>query len=359
MTIQSISGGMWVPRQMSGIDNAPTFTNAATIDAANEKGGFVLRITAAGNISKILWGVRTVTTGATVDVRLETVDAATGLPTGTLWAANTNGAQVVNSTDDDTQFITTLTAAATVAVGDWVAVVISNPGASFGNMLIRAMQDESMDNAYCCQYVASWAKNDIGSPVVGFEYDDGSYPLIEGCWPLSNAATLTTYANSSTPDVRGLYFSLPFVARVKGWWGIIDLDGPADVKLIDSDGVTALLTSSLDPDIRVNTVSGLLSGCFSGTQVLSANTVYRLVLEPTSTTNIGLNELDVSAAAVMNALHGGSLFYHTSAKNPTGTGSWTNTTTKRPYLGLILDGFDDGAGGGGGLAANPLGGFVL
>lgn len=357
MTIQSIGGGLWVPRAPIGVDNAPTFTNAATIDAASEKGGFVFRITKAGNVAKILWGVRTVTTGATVDVRLETVDATTGLPSGTLWATNTNASQVVNSTDDDVQFVTTLTATATVAVGDWVAVVISNPAASFGNMLIRAFQDEAMDSAYCCQYVSSWAKNDVGAPVVGLEYDDGSYPMHEGCWPLSNAATLTTYSNSSTPDVRGLYFSLPFPTRVRGWWANIDLDGTADIKLIDSDGVTALQTVSLDPDIRVNAVSGLHSGWFGSTSTLTKDTVYRLVVEPTSTTAIGLNEMDVSAVAVWGGIHCGATFYHTSAKDPTGTGSWTNTTTKRPWMGLIIDGFDDGVSAGG-LAANPLGGFV-
>jgi len=66
---------------------------------------------------------------------------------------------------------------------------------------------------------------------------------------------------------------------------------------------------------------------------------------------------NLPSLAAMDAHAGGRLFHLTTAKDPTGDGDWTNYnsgTFRKFFGGLVLDGFDDGAGSGGGLLV-PLG----
>ena len=341
MALQTVLGGLVLPEPPLAITTAPNFSTHV-IDATDEKSASIFRVPKSGEVNAILWRTATVTTGGTVDVRLETVDATTGDPSGTLKDTLSNGAQAVLATDDNIVFITSLTQTATVVEGDIVACVIVRDAVA-GNMQIAQFADESTHFPYPDLFTAAWAKSGDG-PVMAVRYDDGSYAPVRGVWPVSLLNSVT-FNNTSTPDVRGLHFQLPFPCRVTGAWVWCDLDGDADLKLWDSDGTTVLETASLDTNIRRGTSPGFFWAKYAGTSTLLANTAYRLGLEPTSATNVDLYDFDVAAAAVMDAFPGGQNFRYTSAKNPAAEGDWTQVTTKRPFMGLILDQFDDGAGG--------------
>lgn len=81
----------------------------------------------AGTITKLGYGLNSVTSPPVYDIRLETVTAATStrkfpIPSGTLWAATTNKTFTPSGSD---KFVwVTMTASATVALGDKLAVVI-------------------------------------------------------------------------------------------------------------------------------------------------------------------------------------------------------------------------------------------
>lgn len=340
MTLQAIPGGMYIPRMPNATSGAPTFTTLL-IDASGEKAAFVFQVPKTGSVVGVLWRTVTVTTGGNVDVRLETVDLTTGDPSGTLFGTNTNATETVADGDDNTHFETTLTAAASVTKGDLIALVIV--AGSPGNMQIAAYQDDGnqIGFPYTDLFTAAWVKTDQGL-VCGLVYSDISCAPITGAHPV-DIITSNLYSSSSTPDVYALRFKLAFPARISGFWVWGDFDGDFTAKLYDSDGVTVLESLAVDTNVRSSGTGRAGYYLFDTSVNLSANTVYRLGIEP-GASNITLYDFSVAVDYVMGSFDGGVEFYLSTAKDPTGTGSWTNTVTKRPMIGLFLDAFDDGVG---------------
>lgn len=340
MTLQTLSG-LELPHRQTAINGAPSYVNTVlVIDAADEKAAFIVHAPKTGNIRKIVWRTGTVATGATLDVRLETVNATTGDPSGTLKGTTTNGSQVVvATTDNDKMFATQLTADAAVTRGDLLAVVIANPPTSFGNVQVSVYADDVYLFPYCDLFTASWAKLGGRGPVVGFEYDDGSYAYMPGCFPTS-AITSTLFGPSSTPDVYALAFSLPFPARLIGAWIWADLDADATVKLYGADGVAVLASETLDANMRDSTTSAIRLVSFATAVALTPNTVYRLGIEPSD--NMNVYDFTVLSAAAMGMFAGGTSFYLSTAKDPDNIADWTDVPTRRLMAGIIFDAFDDG-----------------
>lgn len=339
MSEQTISGYMAIPRVPSRGGSARLIFITPLLDAVGEKAGFILQAPKTGTISKVGFRTGTVTTGDTVDVRLESVDLATGNPSGTLLGTNSNGSQVIANADDNTWFLTSLTQGVVVTKGDFIAVVIVNGGGG-GNLRIAHLGLVMWGGnfSYITDFVGgAWAKDDE-SPLCALEYSDGSYAHSPGVYPVSDIDVMVSFDNTSDPDHRGLKFKLPFPFRITGIWVVGDFDGPVDVKLYDSDGTTVLETMSLDPDVRAATGGMTYFVLFSGTQSLLKNTFYRVVLEPTSAVSVELDEFDVDTVAIMDALEGGQDFHYTEKKDA----GWTDTTTKRPFMGILIDGVNIG-----------------
>ena len=94
---------------------------------------------------------------------------------------------------------------------------------------------------------------------------------------------------------------------------------------------------------------------FAAPHVLSINSNYRLVLKP-GASDIKNDEWVVDSASILDAWEGGSKMHLTTRVD---AGSWTETTTTRPDMGLIIDQFDDGVGGGSASGVrNPFGGPI-
>jgi hypothetical protein len=356
MTQQTVPWATEIPTNMAGI--FPTLASL-TIDASGEKVAWIIQAPKDGTIDQVEFRTGTTTTGDDVDVRIETVDAATGDPTGTLWNSptNTTNATVTIANGDDNVWKTaTLTAGAVVTKGQLLAIVVVN-GAS-GNIAIAASLDNISHQVkfpYVSHYTASWAKQTAArNLVVAVRYSGGTYGYVPAAWPISVLSAATTFASNSTPDERGIKFSLPWPVQVCGFWAFVDLD-PADVtvKLYDSDGSTVLESLAIDKDQQVSAISRPSHYLFDTVVNLSKDTDYRLTLLPGSTTSVSIGHLTVNAAANWQAFPGGEDFHYT---HRTDAGAWTDVTTERPLLGLLVSGFDDGAGGGG--AVLPPGSLV-
>src|SRR5580765_13275 len=128
MTMVSTSGLIQWPQRFQTA-SSPGLNNIATLTAA---GHYVCYISIAQEdmvISHVGFRVGTCTGSPTADCRIETV-ATTGLPSGTLWATNTN--IVTGTLSTDTNVLNALTAAATITKGQVFAVKIAyNSGTSF------------------------------------------------------------------------------------------------------------------------------------------------------------------------------------------------------------------------------------
>ena len=70
MALQTIKGGAVMPPWISTVANGYGFDYGLLLDAASEKAGMVVTVPKAGNIRKIGFRTGTVTTGATMDVRI-------------------------------------------------------------------------------------------------------------------------------------------------------------------------------------------------------------------------------------------------------------------------------------------------
>lgn len=325
----------------------PSFAGL-TLDAATEKAATILQAPKAGTILKVGWRSATFTSSGNADVRLETRDAATGDPSGTLLATNTNATQAVAAAN--TWMTTTLTAGATVTKGQIFAVVIAY---SSGNWQV-ALADSvilSANYPYGDHFTGAWAKQGT-TMAMALEYSDGSYAFIPGVLPTTTYGA-TRIDTGTTPDEIGCLFTATHALRVTGWGGYLDLDNDADIVLYDTDGTTPLLTHSIDKDDRQANSGGTFHGWFSSTVNLVAGSQYRLVMKPTTgATGPIIYEWNVASAAVMGALPGGSDWVRTERTN---AGAWTQTTTARPQLWLVVNGIDSGDGGGRGHIWTPVG----
>ena len=157
-----------------------------------------------------------------------------------------------------------------------------------------------------------------------------------------------TYNNSSTPDVYATKFSIPVGARFCGCWYWIDADGDYTVKLYDSDGVTVLSSLSSDNDLPPTPSAGIHQALMSSVDI-EPGVDYFLGIEPSSGTNISTYSFDVNAAYLLGQVPGGVDFRYATAKDPSGTGSWTETSTRRIFIEPMFDAVntsaDAGAGG--------------
>jgi hypothetical protein len=289
----------------------------------------------------------TVATGDTVTVSIETVDTASaGDPTGTLWNSPTNTTSctvAVAGGDDNVWKECTLTADATLAVGDVFAIVITNGGGG-GNIQIQIAADNNFDFPYSDQFTATRTK--VRTPtVIVPEYSDASFEPIFGYLDIGAPINTNTFDNNDAVTRRGNIFQVPFPTRAKGCWVWIDADNDFTVKLYDSDGSTVLATTAtIDSAQRMGNTGGLHFFPFTTTASLSASTNYRVAVVPSGAAVVSTYDYDVPDAAMLDMFPGASEMHATAYDGA----AWTETTTKRAYIGIYLDAFHNGAGTGGG-----------
>lgn len=351
MTLQTIA-----PVELWAVASATARAfSTATIDANGEKVALIFHAPKAGNIDRVCFRTGTVTTGDTVDVRLETVDTGTGQPTGTLWATNTNASQVIANANDNTWFEVTLTAAGTVAEGDRVAVVVSLPAAgAVGNMAMAySALSAGLSGAFAMNYTTSWSLPLTTAPVGAVRYSDGSYPFVHGLVP-SSSINDVTFGTGSSPDERGNKITVPFACNVTGLWCKLASNSPSqtgdfDVVLYDDADNVLGSASHIGDLIAVNSIVDLTF--VGGDVTLDAGQVVRAVKKPTTASTTAFSDI-VAPSGAGSALPGGTASVYTER---TDAGSWTDVSDRWAPIGLILSALDDGAGGGGGTTQGNLG----
>jgi len=355
MALQSIGAdGIPFPPIAATASGAPGLSTSIAITAAGHKAAHIFQAAVAKSIHKVHIRTGTVTTGDTVDVRVETVDnAANGDPTGTLWGTNTNGSLVIASSDDNVWKNVTLTADAVLAIGDVVALVVANGGGG-GNMIFNAFQDHLVLHAYTDLFTAAWVKS-TGSLLFVPEYSDGSFGPIAGYSGAGAPINSTTFNSGTATNRRGNIFQLPVPCRAAGCWGWIDADGDYTVKLYDSDGTSVLATTAtINAFQRGSTAGGPTYHPFTTSATLAKATNYRIVVIPSTTTSLTTYDFDVPVAGMLDMFPGGQ---NCKASVYT-SGAWVETATRRGYLGVMLDAFDDAVPVAAPIANNFRGGFI-
>jgi hypothetical protein len=344
MAMQTLTAPILWPGFCRSIASAPTFANTVTI----QSGTYFAFVTMAREDMTITGvGVRNgvVTSSGTGEIRIETVDATTGLATGTLFNGGAqNVAMGVLTTN--TFALYTLGASATILKGEVFAVRINyTSGTSFQ---VFGYSQAAMNTVL--PYRADSGSTSVLSaqPAVALASGATTFYCVPGLLP-GSAITNNTFSNSVAGTKRGLKFTPPFKCRVVGLrlWGN-GATGGFTARIEDDGGSEVSSTGTLiDGNQYHSGTNGMTEIYFDAAATLTAGTAYRAVIEPDSATNCNITTATLHTADYRAAWpHGLNSVYCTYT---TGGGAWDDTaTTLLPFMDIIIDQLDDGAGAGGG-----------
>lgn len=352
MTAVSLPGGLWLPAPFLNGYNAPEYDSAynMVLDAAGEKASTIFVVPKSGTITAIGFMTGAVTTPQTLRAGLYTLDASDD-PSTTAYGGMVAGTQT--SPAANTWYEVTLGTGATATAGDVIAATI-DWNATAGNLEIRQIAGNSGGIAQCAlpfntHYTAAWSKQSTTIPCVAIKYSDGSYAEIPMTLPVT-AITQRYFNSGSTPDERGMKFTLPAPMRLAKFWLYQRISDVQDWSFVlYNSASTALLTQTLNHSIGAGGRLKVFE--LSTKQSLDAGSVYRAVIKPnTTTSDFYVHDMSFNAAAMLGVFGGGQDFHSTER---TDGGAWTDTTTERPLMGFVFDQLDDGAGGGGSSGVGP------
>lgn len=352
MGIAAVSG-LFIPDVWYAAQGPSQVANL--LDASGEKFASVLQASKTGSIRKIGLDFGTVTTATDTQVRIETVDLATGFPSGTLWATDTEVTVLAAAITTGVWVMTgALTADAVVTKGDFFAVVVAPSGTPNYNVTAPYITQQTQGFPYNAHYAAgAWGMllTNVGFAI---EYSDGTYAYIPGSYPVQTI-TATNFNNTPNLVEVGLKFRLPFAFSMAGIWAHAIFAGDCEIVLYDSNGTSVLRTLAVDKDVKSSALPRAPSFlAFSESYVGLANTFYRVVVKPTSATNVTLYTMLYDTNAIMGQLSGGSDFIYNHRVD---AGAWAESASKwRTSIGVWLDGVAvEGSGQrGSGQLAGPI-----
>ena len=334
----------------------------------------VVTVPKSGTLNKIGWMTGTITgVSYTVKVSVETVAASVGLP-----VATTNAGKTLYATGAESADITSLTSATvyftpingvtgiTVNAGDLIAVTIRLTAVSASTVNIAKYNADVYltTNSTAAPYTGTRIGGAWGfaqyPPVVQLEYSTG---FSEIAWvpPLATALTVT-YNNASNPDHRGLKFRFPFACRLSGAIFKISPVGDCQLIMYNSDGYTVAtgFPITITAAQREATGESMYTIIFPTKFTCVANTFYRFIVLPTTSSNISLDAgtpVDDGAVLGINCYPEGTDFVYTTINGvpSSGNNSWTDANVKISH-GFLIDGIDSGSAAGGLLTNTGMNG---
>ena len=245
----------------------------------------------------------------------------------------------------------------TVAMGDWIACVVEFPSFNAGDSVSPSFWDwyqiagnYDVGTTWHAKFNGSaWAKNQTPAHIA-LRYDDGTYAFIApNWWPVQTLNT-TTVSSGTSPSEIGIAFQVAAPVQLAGCSFISAIGSDSQLVLYDAAGAvlatqTIIGATGFSPSINCPRWIYFNAGI-----PLAKNTVYRLAIKP-GAVNISIYDVTVPTSAHLGGFEGGANFYRT---HRTGAGAWTDTNTKRPVMGLILNGLADSGSGGGGEVSVPF-----
>lgn len=329
------------------------------LDAAEEHCACVFPVPKTGTIKKIGWRGTSTLVG-TIAISLETVADTIGVPVATtdagktLYAASAVSADIVDPTTA-TRF-DAINGATGIAVtkGDLISVVFRLKAFTSGSISV-AMQSNNLFSMtvqmpYTYTYLGGASSTSTtATPQITLEYDGELVPIHDG-WPTQPAVAAESFNSGSNPDRRGMKFRFLVKKQLKGAYFYIDTDEDVQVILYDSDEYTVMtgFPITIQGNQRRANSQNIQYVEFPTEPTCVANSYYRLVLLPTTVTNIAWAysvPSDDGGILGMTATPGGTDFVKTTFNGTPTSGShvWTDTTTQRPAILLVVSKTDTGA----------------
>jgi hypothetical protein len=341
----------------------PIGINTLTLDAAEEHIAFVIQAPKTGTIKKIGWMVTASSSpvGITCYVALETVADAVGVPVATsragatLYAAGAESAAISNPTTGVRFDAINGTTGISVTRGDLIAVTIRCTARTSGSFGVGYDQNGmfggpmGMGSYYSYTYGYTGSGSTYYAPVITLEYD-GEFVVVPWTIPvMSTSLTAVDYNSGSNPDRRGLAFTFPdFSCTASGVVLTLDQDSDCDLILYDSDEYSVMtgFPITLDKDKRKGTSRISFYVRFPNDVTFTQDQWYRLVVLPKAASPdvsiLTYVPADDGTILGMNAyVEGLNVKYTTFNGTPTsGSHAWTDDTTKRVLISMIINQID-------------------
>ena len=350
------------------------------LNVLNEYGGGIFQV--PGNFSDIkevgLWTGANSKSGGTLEFVMAGVNTSNGRPSGSdIW---TGSSGVISSITADTVNWAALTTAGgvdegDVSVGDWVyagaKVTSAYSSGSTTINLAQAGNFAAYGSISGAPYTYKGKAGGLGDdwPILGFKNSSGVIIPVRGL-SIFDGVSEGEFRSSDTYEIQGMAFQFPVPLSVCGIVLMVsDKDQEFAAQLYDSDGFTILRggTSTSDP------AAGFLDSDIRATQgaeamvipfapyTITANTIYRVALQAQNNTNrTYFMNIECPSTAEMASLPGNGNMYLTQHNGvPSDPASWNDVTTSFPTIGLLIDGLDDGAGGGGSSGRRLINGGLI
>ena len=337
--------GMWGGAPTSVTRNAGYW--GYTLDTSGKRIAAIIQVPKTGTLNRFGWHITTVAQAPTNGLRFsfQNVDAS-GQPDATQdqYADVTSGITANTWLEPSNYLGSTGLGSGTkrsVTAGEVLACVIEFVSFNASDSVRAAFYNYgTLNGVYWRQFYsanyngAAWTKA-VEIPSLALRYDDGTYVAIAPDWFASSALFDEGFNSGSTPDERGLRFTVPGPVSLTGvWW----YGNPAnDYDLVIYDDTTAVSTTAVDISSAPGTGSGGNIVVFAPVALTTAGT-YRAVLKPGGS-NVNLEGYTVPSIGYLDTFPGGQNWYYSAR---TDAGAWTDTTTKRPHMGLLLSAIDDG-----------------
>lgn len=363
------------PSAIALLNNSGTgFGNAGTIDAATEQFAFIGRVwwpdraDTSKDISHIHFragAVASFNASSQYRVSLQDVSLTAGpplQPDGVVDQSFTSAAGVGPTANSWNRVA--LDTNRTVTPGELLAVVFDYAAfTSTSSIVIQApftsatmLRGAQLD---CVLYTGSWAVQAYAPDVI-LEFSDGTYGTFYQSMP-ATAANGRTFNSGSTGsggltngDERGLEYTPDVTVKADGCFVDMQIASGGNCELVLYEGTTVVETITIDSN-AINAASSYRRSFypFSQQRTLTAATLYRLMLKPTTANNVSLSTVSVDNAAYAVLFFGDNC----AGNSRTDGGTFgTASTTEIPVMGFIISSIDDGAGGGASGPAHIIGG---
>lgn len=346
MTLVTLNKPIAWPGLVGNVETVPGVGSVTSLDAAGEYTAYVFCAREAMTISDVAVGIHSATGSPTADVRIETVDSS-GLPSGTLWATNTN---IVTGTLSTGVEIHTLTASASISKGQVFCIKVAyNSGTNFALRQLANRRDvNAIGFPYRVDNTGTPGKSGTGmqhTACIAVGSSSTSFYQLDGCLPVT--ATANGNFNNTSGARRGIRFTAPFAGRLVGVRFLIGaVAGDFNITVYNDAG-TELSSSNTAFDGDYYNQNCASTFYFDNAVTLAAGTTYRVVIEPTSATNSYLLTMTLHSSDMRGASPLGTIGHYTTYASS----SWTDSdTTNLPIMDLLFDQLDDGAGASGGAS---------
>ena len=345
MTLVSLSTVLNWPGLCGNFNSGPALGNWLNTSTTTQWGAYVFAAQQDMTVSHVGFRVSTANGSPTVEVRIETVDTSTGNPTGTLWGTNTNATSGTITANSNP--LVALTASASITKGQLFCVKFVF--ASGTQIIIQSLGQNSVFSNSSLPYhvlnTGSVVKSQFANHTASIALGSSSttFYQVPGTIPMS-AVGGGTFNNTSSAK-RGMRFTIPMNCRAVGAKLYLAISSGDYNAILMSDAGSELSSSSTAYAGNANAVnaSGATYVYFDNAVTLTAGTTYRLVVEPSTTTNTSLSTFTLPSSSYQGAAPGAGAAMYT-----TFNGSWTDSTTEVPVMDLLIDQVDNGSGSGGG-----------